>query len=87
MRELSAGIYNLLKCRKTQLMSVSLLLNRVETSDDALEANLCTMLQTLRGTKQYWFTRQSELRCMIREWGSPTFFLTFSSAEYEASDI
>ena len=24
---------------------------------------------------------------MIREWGSPTFFLTFSCAEYEASDI
>ena len=36
---------------------------------------------------QYWFIRQSELRCMIRAWGSPTFFLTFSCAEYEAQDI
>ena len=67
-----------------QPMSVSVLLNWIETSDDT---NLCTMLQTVKGTKQYWFTRQSELRCMIREWGSPTFFLTFSCAEYEASDI
>ena len=70
-----------------QPMSVSVLLNRVETSDDTLAANLCTMLQSVRGTNQYWFTRQIELWCMIHEWGSPTFFLTFSCAEYEASDI
>ena len=68
-------------------MSVSTLLNRVQVSDEHLEANLCTMLQSVRGTKQYWFIRQSELRCMIREWGSPTLFLTFSCAEYESPDI
>ena len=68
-------------------MSVSTLLNRVDVSDEHLEANLCTMLQSVRGTKQYWFIRQSELRCMIREWGSPTLFLTFSCAEYESPDI
>ena len=45
------------------------------------------MLQSVRGTKQYWFIRQSELRCMICEWGSPTLFLTFSCAEYESPDI
>ena len=39
------------------------------------------------GTKQYWFLRQSELKCMIREWGSRTLFLTFSCAEYESPDI
>ena len=43
------------------------------------------MLQSVRG--KYWFVRKSELRCMIREWGSPTFFLTFSCAEYESPDI
>ena len=68
-------------------MSVRSLLDKVETSDKHLEANLCTMLQSVRGTKQYWFLRQSELRCMIREWGSPTLFLTFSCAEYESPDI
>ena len=41
----------------------------------------------MRGTKQYWFLRQSELKCMIREWSSPTLFLTFSCAEYESPDI
>ena len=68
-------------------MTVSTLLSWVQVSDEHLEANLCTMLQSVRGTKQYWFIRQSELRCMICEWGSPTLFLTFSCAEYESPDI
>jgi len=68
-------------------MLVHSLLDKVETSDEHLEANLCTILQSVRGTKQYWFLRQSELRCMIWEWGSPTLFLTFSCAEYESPDI
>ncbi len=79
MRELSAGVYNLLKSTRSQAMSVSALLNEIEA--EHLEANLCTMLQSVRGTKQYWFMSQSELRCMIREWGSSTLFLTFSCAE------
>ena len=45
------------------------------------------MLQSIRGTKQYWFMRKSDLDCMVREWGSPTFFCTFSCAEYESLDI
>ena len=84
MRELSAGVYNLLKSTRRQAMSV---LDSIEVSDERLEANLCTMLQSVRGTKQYWFVRNSELKYMIREWGSPTLFLTFSCAEYESPDI
>ena len=68
-------------------MSVSSLLNRVDSSDEGLEATLCTMLQSVCGTKQYWFIRESELRCMIHGWGSPTIFLTLSCAEYESPDI
>ena len=88
MRELSAGVYNMLKqSRRSQPMIVGTLLSNVQANNDQLEANLCTMLQSVRGTKQYWFVRKSELRCMIREWGSPTLFLTFSCAEYESPDI
>ena len=87
MRELSSGIYNLLKSTRRQSLSVSMLLEQVNTSNEELEARLSTMLQSVRGTKQFWFLRKSELQCMIREWGSPTFFLTFSCAEYESPDI
>ena len=45
------------------------------------------MLQSVQGTKQYWFIRRSELRRMIHGWGSPTIFLTLSCAEYEPPDI
>ena len=88
MRELSAGVYNLLKqSKRAQPMTAGSLLSNVQANDEHLEANLCTMLQSVHGTKQYWFVRKSELRCMIREWGSPTIFLTFSCAEYESPDI
>ena len=73
MRELSAGVYNLLKSTRRQAMSVSKLLDCIDVSDERLEANLRTMLQSVCGTKQYCFLRNSELKCMIREWGSLSF--------------
>ena len=33
------------------------------------------------------FMRKSDFDCMVREWGSPTFFCTFSCAQYESPDI
>ncbi len=56
MRELSAGVYNILKSTRSQCMSVSTLLNKVDASDEHLGANLCTMLQSVRGSKQYWYS-------------------------------
>ena len=87
MREISSGVYNLLKSSRKPSVSVGMLLEQVNSSDEHLEAHLCTMLQSVRGTKQYWFLRSSELKCMIREFGPPILFLTFSCAEYESPDI
>ena len=42
------------------------------------------MMQRIRST---WFSKKSDLQCMVRKWGSPTFFLTFSCAEYDSKDI
>ena len=52
-----------------------------------IEANLSTVLQSVRGTKQFWFLKKSDVMAMIREYGSPTLFLTLSCAAYEAPDI
>ena len=87
MRELSASVYNVLKSHSARPMSAGNIMSKLNASDQQLEANLSTMLQTVRGTKQYWFTKQGELRCMVREFGTPTLFLTFSCAEYESHDI
>ena len=80
--EISAGVFNMLKCTKQRPMSVGTLLDKVNGSEEQLEGNLSTVLQSVRGSKQYWFFRQGEVRCMIREFGSPTLFLTLSCAEY-----
>ena len=68
-------------------MSVKDFLAKVNSSDKETEANLSTILQSVRGTKQFWFLKKSDLNCMIHEHGPPTLFLTFSCAEYDAPDI
>ena len=87
LREVATGVYNVLNRSKGVAMSVKQLLAKIEASDNQLEASLFTMLQSVRGTKQYWWARKSDLKCMVRHWGSPTLFLTFSCAEYEWSDM
>ena len=63
LRELSAGIYNMLKNTRQQAMTVTKLLSPVNSCNDQVE-DLSTMLQSVRGTKHYWFRRQSELKCI-----------------------
>ena len=88
LRQLTAGIFNMLRSGKHQHgLTVQQFLNGVSSSCENVEANLSTVLNSVRGTKQYWFMRNSELKCMIREWGTPTLFLTFSCAEYESPEI
>ena len=56
--------------------------------DDTVEANTSTIFKSIRESKQYWFLRSSELRCMVRAFAPPpTLFLTFSCAECESADI
>ena len=87
MREIAPGVYSLLKTSKMMPMTISNPLQKVKISDEHLEANLNTMLQSVHGTKQYWFLRKTKLQCMVREVVPPTLFLTFSCTEYESPDI
>ena len=87
MRELKAGIYNMLKTSRQADRTVADLISRIENNDSELEGNLPTILRSVRGTKQYWLARRNEVTCMIREFGPPTLFLTFSCAEYDSADI
>ena len=68
-------------------MPVQLFLDKLSKSDQDLEANLSTMFQFVRGSMQYWLLRLSELWCVLREWGTPTLFLTSSCPEYECPEI
>ena len=59
-------------------MSVKDFVEGVNDSDTNIEANLATVLRSIRGTKQFWFLKKSDVMAMVREYGSPTFLLTFS---------
>jgi len=45
-------------------MSAKEFLAKVDKYDDTLEANLSTMMQSVRGSRQFWFLKKSELQCM-----------------------
>ena len=87
MCDLGAGIYNLLKGTRQQAMPVQDFLDQLSKSNQDVEANLSTVFQSIRGSKQYWFHRKSEVLCMVREYGSPTLFLTLSCAEYDSIEL
>ena len=76
-----------MKTTGKQGMSVEDFLKGVDSCNEHIEANLSTMFQSVRGTKQFWFLKKSDLNCMIREYGPLSLFLTFSCAEYDSPDI
>ena len=60
----------------------------VNKSDECIEVNLSTIFQSIYGTKQYWFHRSSELKCMLREWGSNSLhYFRLCCAEYDSEHI
>ena len=87
LRELASGVYNLLKSTGQPRLPIGQFMSRVSESDPNVEANLSTIFQQICGTKQFWYLRASDLKCMLRECGPPTLFLTFSCAEYQSADI
>ena len=87
IKELKGGIFKLLNTVKGAPMTAAQFIDQVNMNGEHLEKRLCTMMQTVRGSNQYWYLRRSELKRMIAELGSPTFFLTFSCAEYSSEDI
>ena len=87
LRELSAGIYNVLNYTSRRHLSVKQFVDAVNSSDAGMEANLSAALQSVRGTEQFWFLKKSDVTAMIREFRSPTLFLTLSCAEYQSADI
>nr|XP_034322337.1 uncharacterized protein LOC117688395 [Crassostrea gigas] len=56
-------------------------LSRILKSDDAIR-----FMQPIRGTPAYWATAQKDLFAMLRQLGIPTWFCSFSAAEYRWND-
>ena len=50
--------------------------------DKTLLNSVMAYVGNLRGTRAYWYKRSVDLRAMVEKLGSPTIFLTLSSADY-----
>ena len=87
LRELSSGIYNVLNSTSRRHQTVKQFVDGINGSDASIEVNLCTVLQSVRGTKQFWYRQKGDVLAMIREFECPTLFLTFSCAEYDSVEI
>ena len=61
LHELSAEIYNVLNSTARKHLSVKEFVNGVNSCDTSIEANLGTVLQSVRGTKQFWFLKKSDV--------------------------
>ena len=57
MREHLAGLCSLFKSIRRQHMWPCSQLDNVGTSEKRIETNLCTTIQLVHGTKQYWLIR------------------------------
>lgn len=56
-------------------------LSKLLRNDDAIR-----FMQPIRGTPAYWSAIQKDLFAMLRQLGIPTWFFSFSSAEYRLND-
>ena len=54
LRAVDSGIYACLKTSKMKTIKAKTFLEKLKRNDQKLEANLSTLLSSIRGTKQYW---------------------------------
>jgi hypothetical protein len=86
IRALDSGIFASLRTSKVKNLNAGKLLERVKNNDQALEASLSTMFTSIRGSREYWNRQCGDIELMDEYFGPATFFLTFSSAEYDWLD-
>ena len=68
-------------------MNKGQLLAKMQNGDKNIENDLTTAFASLKGTKEYWSRKGSDLRAMCETFGPITFFVTLSCAEYKWNDL
>lgn len=82
IKNLSSSISHMLRQCKSGARTVADIVKQIDSGDRQLESNLSSLFGNIRGTREYWYARQGEINCMMKEFGPPTWFLTLSCAEY-----
>ncbi|XP_061170933.1 uncharacterized protein LOC133180419 [Saccostrea echinata] len=66
----------------TEMLQNPVVLAKLLRSDEAMR-----FMQPIRGTPAYWSSTQKDLFAMLRQLGIPTWFCSFSAAEYRWNEI
>ncbi|XP_061191659.1 uncharacterized protein LOC133199853 [Saccostrea echinata] len=66
----------------TEMLQNPIVLAKLLKTDEAMR-----FMQPIRGTPAYWSTAQKDLFAMLRQLGIPTWFCSFSSAEFRWNEI
>lgn len=82
VRAIDSGIFASIRTSSMPNLNAQILKDKIKKNDRQLEANLSTTLSAVRGSKQYWSTKCSDLKLFDEKFGPATFFLTLASAEY-----
>jgi len=59
----------MLRQTKSANVTVEDMLQMIQSGDKQLESNLSSLFGNIHGTRQYWFSRQGEIHCLMREFG------------------
>ena len=62
-------------------------LAKIRSKDPKLLTRMRSVLRLVPNTKAYWASQRAKLKAQIQKFGPPTFFLTFSPAEYNWEDL
>lgn len=87
IRSIDSGIYASVRTSKIPNMNVRKLKDSIKANDKQLEANLSTTLSAVRGSKEFWAMRLTDLDAFNEKFGPATFFFTLSCNEYHWTDL
>jgi len=73
--------------RKQVPMKAGQIINRSSFKSLLSDKELYACFKTIRGTPQYFREMTLDILAKIRQYGPPTFFMTFSAAEFKWTDI
>ena len=68
-------------------INAGVLLDKIKNRDPKLLSRINKVLRKVPNTKPYWESQRAKLLAQIQEFGPPTFFATFSPAEYDWEDL
>ncbi|XP_065928750.1 uncharacterized protein [Magallana gigas] len=77
---------SLSKCTSGKPVTLDMLQDPITLSSILRNDDAIRFMQPIRGTPAYWATAQKDLFAMLRQLGIPTWFCSFSAAEYRWND-